>query len=216
MPKFPSISNSQLLRKSLGLHSHRKMSKNFVQKKKIPEDIQGLELTKLTNNWYRFFQQEEALRFLPKQVNIQQKVTYEREVNAQGWANGTGRRKTASAQVWIQAGDGLDMEIKKNGDEKWRMFVEYFTPSVLEKALEPLRVCSQFGQFNVRTIVQGGGVSGQAGAISLGLARALQAFDPTHRTALKAAGLLTRDARIVERKKPGQKKARKKFQWVKR
>ena len=72
------------------------------------------------------------------------------------------------------------------------------------------------GQFDVKCTVKGGGLTGQAGAIRHGLSRALENFDPSLRPALKAAGLMTRDSRIVERKKPGQPKARKKFQWVKR
>ena len=142
---------------------------------------------------------------------------YERKIDAEGWAFGVGRRKTAVAQVWIKEGSGLSMTIQREGAGKpSRFLVDYFSVDQLSKALAPLRQISALGAFDMKVIVHGGGVSGQAGAVSLGLAKALQAHTPEYRPILKSAGLLTRDARKVERKKPGQKKARKKFQWVKR
>lgn len=86
----------------------------------------------------------------------------------------------------------------------------------LQHMSEPFMVTDTLGQFDVWCSAKGGGKTGQSGAIRLGISRALQNYNPNFRPALKAAGLLTRDARIVERKKPGQAKARKKFQWVKR
>ena len=146
----------------------------------------------------------------------QEPRSYSRQVDQEGWANGTGRRKSAVAQVWLKKGDGLSMMVKKEGDEEFRLMAGYFDRFQLSKAIEPLKVVNEVGNFNMNVVVYGGGLMGQAGAISLGIARALQAWDPNHRPLLKQAGLLTRDARVVERKKPGQKKARKKFQWVKR
>jgi small subunit ribosomal protein S9 len=94
--------------------------------------------------------------------------------------------------------------------------VNYFQPIQRSNILSSFIASKTAGIFDVWCTVKGGGISGQAGAIRLGLSRAVQAFDPSYRNLLKTSGMLTRDARVVERKKPGQKKARKKFTWVKR
>lgn len=127
-----------------------------------------------------------------------------------GRAYSTGRRKTSAARVWVKAGDGT---IKVNG----KSIVEYF-PRIAHRlhVIEPFVATNSMGAFDVMVTVRGGGKSGQAGAIRHGLANAVARYDPYLRSLLKLHGLLTRDPRMVERKKPGQKKARKKFQWVKR
>tara|TARA_A100001037_G_scaffold17672_2_gene15308 strand:- start:416 stop:802 length:387 start_codon:yes stop_codon:yes gene_type:complete len=121
-----------------------------------------------------------------------------------------GRRKASVARIYMSAGKG-NIKIN-NKDSK-----EYFsTDALLYKINQPLKVVDSEGKFDIKVNVFGGGTTGQADAIKLAIARALCEFDVENRPALKAEGLLTRDPRVVERKKPGQKKARKKFQWVKR
>ncbi|GIX48698.1 MAG: 30S ribosomal protein S9 [Candidatus Tectimicrobiota bacterium] len=122
----------------------------------------------------------------------------------------TGKRKTATARVWLRPGTG---DIKVNG----RAFADYF-PLETHRALiqEPLRLANLLGQYDVLATVRGGGISGQAGALRHGIARALLEVDASLRPVLKQAGLLTRDPRVKERKKYGQKKARKRFQYSKR
>tara|TARA_B100000700_G_C14994687_1_gene833168 strand:+ start:1182 stop:1568 length:387 start_codon:yes stop_codon:yes gene_type:complete len=121
-----------------------------------------------------------------------------------------GRRKASVARIYIKKGTG---KISVNGkDHK-----EYFSIETLKYKLnQPFKVVDQEGKFDVNVSVNGGGINGQADAIKLAIARSLCKIDSENRLALKAEGLLTRDPRVVERKKPGQKKARKKFQWVKR
>ena len=127
-----------------------------------------------------------------------------------GRAYGTGRRKTSSARVWVFPGDGT---VTING----KNLIEYFVrKSLVDEIVKPFGVTRTACDFDVKATVKGGGLSGQAGAIRHGIARALQNYDPAHRPALKKAGFITRDPRMVERKKPGRKKARKAFQWVKR
>lgn len=121
-----------------------------------------------------------------------------------------GRRKTAVARVKLTEGSGK-MMINNFELEK------YFPVAVLrEEVLKPFEVTSTQGRYDARVRVQGGGPSGQAGAIKLGIARSLVAVDEDTRQTLRNAGLLTRDPRMVERKKYGQKKARKRFQFSKR
>jgi small subunit ribosomal protein S9 len=130
--------------------------------------------------------------------------------DASGAVHAVGRRKCASASVWIAPGDGAFVV---NG----RPLSSYFSaPEERHQCLQPLVALEACGAFDVRVHVRGGGVSGQVGAVAHALARALVAFDPYLKPVLKRAALLKRDPRMVERKKPGQKKARKKFQWVKR
>ncbi len=121
-----------------------------------------------------------------------------------------GRRKASVARIYMSEGKG---NITVNGKD----FKEYFPVDTMQFKLEqPFNVTDVAGKFDVKVNVNGGGTTGQAEAIRLAISRALCKLDPENRIALKPEGLLTRDSRVVERKKPGQKKARKKFQWVKR
>jgi small subunit ribosomal protein S9 len=127
-----------------------------------------------------------------------------------GRSYATGKRKDAVARVWIKPGSG---KVTVNGKE----MNTYFARPVLQMILaQPFSVAGVTGQFDVVATVKGGGLSGQAGAVKHGVSKALQLFDPTLRPALKAAGFLTRDSRVVERKKYGKAKARKSFQFSKR
>ena len=122
----------------------------------------------------------------------------------------TGRRKTAVASVRMQPGTG---EITVNG----RSFEDYFKTTILQShAIRPLEVANAVKTFDIKVKTTGGGSSGQAGAMRLALARALLQFNPELRLPMKAESLLTRDARMKERKKPGQPGARKRFQFSKR
>ncbi|TSA24566.1 MAG: 30S ribosomal protein S9 [Bacteroidetes bacterium] len=124
--------------------------------------------------------------------------------------NTIGRRKTAIARIYVEPGQGT---IQVNG----RDFKDYFPTSILQfKATEPLSVTETLGKYDVKVNLDGGGVKGQSEAMALALARALCKIDEELRPALKAKGLLRRDPRMVERKKYGQKKARKRFQFSKR
>ena len=121
-----------------------------------------------------------------------------------------GRRKASVARIYMSKGKG---KITVNGKD----FKEYFPVDIMQYKLEqPFKIADLSGKFDVKVNVNGGGTTGQAEAIRLAISRALCELDVENRSALKADGLLTRDSRVVERKKPGQKKARKKFQWVKR
>lgn len=121
-----------------------------------------------------------------------------------------GRRKTSVARVVIRPGSG---KIVINGKD----INEYFpTQFDVSKAIEPLKVVDAMGKFDFKVKVEGGGITGQVGAVSLGFARALVLFDPDYRPTLRKFGYLTRDPRMVERKKYGQPKARKRFQFSKR
>ena len=123
---------------------------------------------------------------------------------------GTGRRKTAVARVYIRNGKG---QIKVNSKE----ISEYFaTTTKVSMAKAPLMVTASDNKYDILINVKGGGLSGQAGACSHGIARALVKVDESNHASLKANGLLTRDSRMVERKKYGQKGARRRFQFVKR
>jgi small subunit ribosomal protein S9 len=121
-----------------------------------------------------------------------------------------GRRKTASARILLRPGNGT---WTING----RTLEDYFPRATLQtRVAEPLTATELSSQFDVFVRVQGGGLTGQADAVRLGLARAVVEVDEDHRSALRAGGMLTRDSRKVERKKPGQPKARKQFQFSKR
>jgi small subunit ribosomal protein S9 len=121
-----------------------------------------------------------------------------------------GRRKASVARIYLNKGKGAITINKKD-------YKDFFPVEGLQKkVLQPFSVLDLEGKFDVKVNVNGGGNTGQADAIKLAIARALCEMDLENRPALKAEGLLTRDPRVVERKKPGQKKARKKFQWVKR
>ncbi|ROL56854.1 30S ribosomal protein S9 [Bacteroidetes/Chlorobi group bacterium MS-B_bin-24] len=122
----------------------------------------------------------------------------------------TGRRKTSVAQVRLLPGTG---KIIVNG----RPFEDYFPIEThRQEIIKPLQVTNTLGKFDVVVRASGGGISGQAGATKLGIARALVEFEESFKPTLKEFGLLTRDPRMVERKKYGQKKARKRFQFSKR
>lgn len=123
---------------------------------------------------------------------------------------GVGRRKSSVARVWIKPGKG-DVVVNN------RSFQEYFcTQETQADALRALVVCSAKGLFNVKVNVEGGGPCSQAGAVRLGIARALLATNDNFKVVLRENGLLTVDSRVKERKKPGQPGARRKFQFVKR
>lgn len=125
-------------------------------------------------------------------------------------AIGTGRRKTAVARVFVRDGAG---KIVVNGKE----INEYFaTPSQVQIACQPLKVTSSENKFDILITVHGGGMNGQAGAVLHGLSRALNQIDQANHASLKANGFLTRDSRMVERKKYGQRGARRRFQFSKR
>lgn len=123
---------------------------------------------------------------------------------------GTGRRKDAVARVWIKRGHG---KITING----KSFEDYFARPVLRMIInQPFATLDRVGNFDVVCSVFGGGLSGQAGAVRLGISRALDEYDSTFHKPLRSGGFLTRDSRVVERKKYGHKKARRSFQFSKR
>ncbi len=127
-----------------------------------------------------------------------------------GRSYATGKRKDAVARVWVKPGSG---KVTVNG----KAMKDYFARPVLQMVLaQAFSVCNVEGQFDVMATVKGGGLSGQAGAVKHGVSKALTLYDPSLRPALKAAGFLTRDARVVERKKYGRRKARRSFQFSKR
>lgn len=130
--------------------------------------------------------------------------------DALGRAYATGRRKDAVARVWIKPGKG---QIEING----KPAAKYFARPVLRMLInQPLELTNRAGQFDVTVTVTGGGLSGQAGAVRHGIAKALTYYEPELRPALKKEGFLTRDSRVVERKKYGRAKARRSFQFSKR
>ena len=122
----------------------------------------------------------------------------------------TGRRKVAIAKVWLMAGDG---KITVNNKDITTYFARDTSDMIVK---QPLVITNTLGSYDVNATVLGGGLSGQAGALKLGISKALMLMDPNLRPVLKKAGFLTRDSRMVERKKYGQPGARKKFQFSKR
>jgi small subunit ribosomal protein S9 len=132
------------------------------------------------------------------------------KLDSLGRAYATGKRKDAVARVWIKPGSG---KIVING----RAVEVYFARPVLRMILaQPLQIVQREGQYDIVVNVNGGGLSGQAGAVRHGLAKALTYYEPELRAPLKKEGFLTRDPRVVERKKYGKKKARRSFQFSKR
>ncbi len=124
--------------------------------------------------------------------------------------NALGRRKTAIARVYVKPGNGT-ITVNK------RTIENYFPVATLQYVVrQPLNLTNNIDKLDVDARLSGGGTNGQAEALRLGISRALIEMDPSYRPVLKAVGLLRRDPRMVERKKPGQKKARKKFQFSKR
>jgi len=130
--------------------------------------------------------------------------------DALGRSYATGKRKDAVARVWIKPGSGKVVVNGKDQDV-------YFARPVLQLILrQPMQIAGVEGEFDVFATVKGGGLTGQAGAVKHGISKALQLYEPSLRGALKAAGFLTRDSRVVERKKFGKRKARRSFQFSKR
>ena len=143
-------------------------------------------------------------------------VDQEEQVNRQPVRDGlnrsyaTGKRKESVARVWVKPGKGT---VTVNGRE----MAHYFARPVLQMIIgQPFTVANVAGEFDVMCTVKGGGLSGQAGAVRHGISKALSLWDPSLRPALKHAGFLTRDPRVVERKKYGKAKARRSFQFSKR
>jgi small subunit ribosomal protein S9 len=135
---------------------------------------------------------------------------YTQKSDAQGRAYATGKRKNAVARVWIKPGAG---KISVNTKD----FAAYFARPVLQMLLkQPLQAVNRLSQFDVTATVSGGGLSGQAGAVRHGISKALTYYEPDLRPTLKKGGFLTRDSRVVERKKYGKMKARRSFQFSKR
>jgi small subunit ribosomal protein S9 len=136
--------------------------------------------------------------------------TRERHVDAQGRAYATGKRKNAIARVWIKPGKGT---ITINGRDQ----ETYFARPVLRMMIaQPMQVTDRVGQFDIIATVEGSGLSGQAGAMRHAISKALTYYEPGLRPVLKPHGFLTRDSRVVERKKYGRAKARRSFQFSKR
>ncbi|MGQ0676104.1 MAG: 30S ribosomal protein S9 [Rhodospirillales bacterium] len=152
----------------------------------------------------------EALKALGGAQAQAQAPARERKVDKQNRAYATGKRKNAVARVWIKPGKGA---VTVN-DRDW---IKYFARPVLRMIIhQPFLVSQRDGQCDVVCSVAGGGLAGQAGAVRHGISKALTYFEPELRGVLKAAGFLTRDARVVERKKYGRAKARRSFQFSKR
>jgi small subunit ribosomal protein S9 len=141
---------------------------------------------------------------------VEQAPLREQQLDKQGRAYATGRRKDAIARVWLKPGSG---KILVNGREQEVYFAR---PSLRLVINQPFDVADRKGQYDVVATVKGGGLSGQAGAVKHGIAQALSRYEPALRAAVKQAGFLTRDPRVVERKKYGRAKARRSFQFSKR
>ena len=135
---------------------------------------------------------------------------YVQKLDPHGRAYATGKRKDAIARVWIKPGSG---RIQINN----RDFDKYFARPVLQMLLkQPLQLVERLDQYDIQATVKGGGLSGQAGAVRHGISKALTHYEPDLRSVLKKGGFLTRDPRVVERKKYGKRKARRSFQFSKR
>ena len=150
------------------------------------------------------------LKDLAPSVSVDEIASVEPELDKLGRSYATGKRKNAIARVWVQRGTG---KIVVNGRDQ----DVYFARPVLRMIMnQPFEVSQRKGQFDVKCTVTGGGLSGQAGAVRHGISRALVKFEPPLRPVLKKGGFLTRDSRVVERKKYGKPKARRSFQFSKR
>ncbi|MEO0906362.1 MAG: 30S ribosomal protein S9 [Pseudomonadota bacterium] len=134
----------------------------------------------------------------------------EQELDAQGRAYATGRRKDATARVWLKPGTG---KVTVNGKDQEIYFAR---PTLRLIINQPFDITDRVGQYDIVATVKGGGLSGQAGAVKHGISQALSKYEPALRGTVKAAGFLTRDSRVVERKKYGRAKARRSFQFSKR
>ena len=149
----------------------------------------------------------EALAELQPQ---EEAVPVEPKIDNLGRAYATGRRKNAIARVWIKPGNG---RVTVNGRDQEQFFARPVLRMIIK---QPFDVTSRVDQFDVMCTVTGGGLSGQAGAVRLGISKALVNYEPGLRPVLKSGGFLTRDSRVVERKKYGRAKARRSFQFSKR
>ena len=146
----------------------------------------------------------------PRAPEADARPVYEPKRDELGRSYATGKRKDAIARVWVKPGKGT---ITVNGRE----VEKYFARPVLRMVInQPFQVVNVSGQFDVMCTVKGGGLSGQAGAVKHGISQALAKYEPALRSTVKAAGFLTRDSRVVERKKYGRAKARRSFQFSKR
>ncbi|CAH2064758.1 unnamed protein product [Thlaspi arvense] len=178
------------------------------------KDLQGVEglppLTEIESLRREKSSKKSSRADIELQMQEQIAKSRVRQVDETGRAYGTGRRKCSVARVWIIPGKGKFLVNDKEFDV-------YF-PMLDHRAalLRPLAETKTLGSWDIKCTVNGGGTTGQVGAIQLGISRALQNWEPDMRTALRSVGFLTRDSRVVERKKPGKAKARKSFQWVKR
>ncbi|MEO8618078.1 MAG: 30S ribosomal protein S9 [Sphingomicrobium sp.] len=144
-------------------------------------------------------------------VNIQPEAPLrEQQLDKYGRAYATGRRKDAVARVWLKPGSG---KIEINGRDQSIYFAR---PTLRLVINQPFGITDRAGQYDIVATVKGGGLSGQAGAVLHGIAQALTRYEPVLRTTVKRAGFLTRDSRVVERKKYGKAKARRSFQFSKR
>ena len=150
---------------------------------------------------------EEPAPFVPAVSNA---PIREQQLDKYGRAYATGRRKDAVARVWLKPGSG---KIQVNGRDQETYFAR---PTLRLVINQPFGITDRVGQYDIIATVKGGGLSGQAGAVLHGIAQALSRFEPVLRTTVKRAGFLTRDPRVVERKKYGRAKARKSFQFSKR
>ena len=146
----------------------------------------------------------------PAPPPAQDAPVYEQKLDKQGRAYATGRRKDAIARVWLKPGSG---KIVVNGRDQETYFAR---PTLRLIISQVFGVAEREGQYDVVCTVKGGGLSGQAGAVKHGISQALTRFEPALRTVVKQAGFLTRDPRVVERKKYGRAKARRSFQFSKR
>ncbi|XP_057480880.1 30S ribosomal protein S9, mitochondrial [Actinidia eriantha] len=175
------------------------------------ESVQGLPpLREIEDMRYEKNTRKSSRAEIERQKQEEVAKSRVREVDEKGRAYGTGRRKCSIARVWIQPGDGKFLVNDKEFDVYFRMLDHRAA------LLRPFSETKTLGLWDISCTVKGGGLSGQVGAVQLGISRALQNWEPDLRPPLRAAGFLTRDARVVERKKPGKAKARKSFQWVKR
>jgi len=134
----------------------------------------------------------------------------EQEIDDLGRAYATGRRKDAVARVWLKPGKGM---ITVNGKDQSKYFAR---PTLRLVINQPFEISDRRGQYDIIATVRGGGLSGQAGAVKHGISQALSRYEPELRGTMKSAGFLTRDSRVVERKKYGRAKARRSFQFSKR
>ena len=176
------------------------------QKPEVPAEVETAEDTTAQSDAVEASADEAA----PTPSQQIEAVLREQELDKFGRAYATGRRKDAVARVWLKPGSG---KIVVNGREQ----EVYFARPTLRLVInQPFDITDRRGQYDVIATVKGGGLSGQAGAVKHGIAQALSRYEPALRTTVKQAGFLTRDPRVVERKKYGRAKARRSFQFSKR